>query len=174
MHDSTIDKGLVDTALREAEEEIGLDRSHLEIVCTLPSLRSGWLHTTAVAPVIALLNLDIEQLKIHENDEVEYSLWVPLRHFIVGDYHTQLRGLWHTKPSLSSEFCFRDLENGLPCIIWGLTAHICTAVSSIALGELPHFPSYCEVICKLDDRVAHTTELAPTSNIAKILWTSKL
>lgn len=174
MYDRTVDRGPVDTALREAEEEVGLDSSNLEVVCTLPPFRSGWLNTTAVTPVIALLNLDIETLKLHENDEVEYSIWVPLRHFIVGDYHTQLRGLWHAKPALSSEFCFRDPETGLQCIIWGLTAFICTAVSSIALRELPHFPSYCEAIWKLDDKMSYTKELAPTSNIAKILWTSKL
>lgn len=174
MHDRTVDKGPVDTALREAEEEVGLNSGHLEIVCTLPPFRSGWLHTTTVTPVVALLHLDIEKLKLSENDEVEYSLWVPLRHFIVGDHRKQLKGLWHTKPFLSSEFCFRDPETGRQCIIWGLTASICTAVSSIALGELPHFPSYCEAICKLDDKMAYTTELAPTSNIAKILLTSKL
>lgn len=174
MHDCTVDKSPVDTALREAEEEIGLDSCHLEVLCTLPPFISGWLDTTAVTPVIALLHLDIEQLEICENHEVEHALWVPLRHFIMSDYHTQLRGQWRAMLMSLSSFHLKETETGHTCIIWGLTASICIAASSIALGELPHYPFRCEVICKLDDKMVYMTELVPMSNLARILWTSKL
>lgn len=174
MYDRALDKDLVDTALRETKEEVGVDSCHVEVLCSLPPYLSGWLHTTTVSPVVALLHADTQGLEIHKNHEVESTLWVPLRNFIVGDYHTQMSGPWRGLPSSISSFHLTDPANGLPCNIWGLTAAICTAVSCIALGELPHYPSYCEAISKIDNRHVHTTELAPTSALANILLTSKL
>ena len=88
-----MDKTLVDTALREAKEEVGIDSRDLDILCALPPFLSGWHQTTIVTPVIALLQCDVEDLEICENRlEVDHTLWVPLRLFIVSDHHSQLRG----------------------------------------------------------------------------------
>ena len=170
MTDGTADSSPVDTALREAREEVGLDSSHLEVLAVLPPFVSGWFQTTAVSPVVALLHCDIERLEIRENSEVDYTLWVPLNLFIMGSHHTQLRGSWRGLPCLTSFFDFTQvLATERPCVIWGLTAAICSAVSSIALGELPHYPSYFEAILKIDKEYVYTTELVPTSTPVKIL-----
>ena len=174
MCDTKVDESPVDTALREAAEEVGLDSHHLEVLCTLPPFLSGWLHTIVVAPVMALLHTDIEQLELRKNHEVEHTLWVPLEHFVLSDYHTELRGPWRGLLYTIGAFHLREPERGVPCVIWGLTAAMCTAVSSIALGKLPHFPSYCEAIYKIDDTHVYAAELASTSRIADILQPSKL
>ena len=174
MCDAAVDESPVDTALREAAEEVGVDSRRLEVLCTLPPFLSGWMHTIAVAPVVALLHTDIEQLELHENHEVDHTLWVPLEHFIIGDYHSELRGPWRGLHYMINAFHLREPETGAPCVIWGLTAGICIAVSSIALGKSPHYPSYCEAICKIDDKHVYAAELASTSRIADILQTSKL
>ena len=174
MCDTKVDKSPADTALREAAEEVGLDSCHVEVLCTLPPFLSGWLHTIAVAPVVALLHTDIEQLELHENHEVEHSLWVPLEHFVLSDYHAELHGLWRGLLHTINAFHLREPEGGAPCVIWGLTAAMCIAVSSIALGKSPHYPSYCAAICKISDTHVYVPELASTSRIANILHTSKL
>ena len=164
MQDNATDKNLVDTALREANEEIGLDSRHVEVVCTLPPFPSGWQHTILVTPVVALLRPDIEQLQIHENEEVERTLWVPLNHVIINDYYTHLRRPWRGTPTSVHTLRLKE-PSGNSFDLWGLTATICISVSSIALGELPHFPFVCVVVWKADDRLMYITEFAPTSNL---------
>ena len=174
MYDSALDKSLVDTAFREAREEVGLDSCHLETVSVTPPFLSGWLHTVVVTPVIVLLHPAIEEVELCENHEVGHTLWVPMEHFVISDYHTQLRGLWRGLPSSISSFHFTDPTTGDPCNIWGLTAAICIAVSSIALAVLPHYPSYCEAISSIVDGDVYTMELAATSPLPTILQKSKL
>ncbi|CAI8012677.1 Nudix hydrolase 11 [Geodia barretti] len=177
MHDSTTDTTLVDTALREAREEVGVSRDSVEVLCSLPPFLSGWHHTTAVGVVPGLLCGDIEGLEIRENRrEVEHTTWIPLRHFIVGDYHRQMRGAWRGLPSSISSFYLPPSTDsgGHPRVVWGLTAAICTGVSSIALGELQHYPSYCSAISKIDDKYVHMSELAHTSQLYRDFQKSKL
>ena len=176
MHDAALDRILVDTALRETREEVGVNSEDIDAICSLPPFLSGWLHTTTVTPVAALLRGNIDDLVIRENrEEVEDTLWVPLQHFIVGDYHRQLRGGWRGLHSSISSFHLPPLvPGGPPQIVWGLTAAICTAVSSVALGELPHYPAYCEAILKIDETHVHASPLAPRSHIHRTLHKSKL
>ena len=177
MRDAAADATLVDTALREAREEVGIGGEAVEIVCSLPLFLSGWLQTTTVTPVVGLLRGDIDELEIRENrQEVEHTMWVPLRHFVVGDYHRELRGPWRGLLSTISSFHLPSLASGThPGVVWGLTAAICTAASSIALGELPHYPSFCQAISEINDRHVHTTELAHTSQLfGTLLHSSKL
>ena len=177
MRDSATDRTLVDTALREAREEVGVRSDSVEVLCSLPPFLSGWLTTTAVGVVPGLLCGSIEELDITENrQEVERTMWVPLRHFIVGDYHRQLRGAWRGVPSTHSSFHLPppDDSGGRPRVVWGLTAAICVAVSSVALGELPHYPSYVSAISKINDKYIHTLEVAHTSQLYRALRKSKL
>lgn len=164
MEDSR-DKNSLDTAIREAEEEIGIDRQKIEIVCALPPFISGWFQTIAVTPVIGLLHVDIDQLQIHANHEVECAFWVPLTHFISGDNHTTLRGSWRTQRISVESFHYDEPATGHCHDIWGLTASICTTVSSLALGELPHFPYTHRVIWKMDQHSIYFKELAPLAHM---------
>ena len=164
MQDSR-DKSSLDTAIREAEEEIGIDCQNVEIVCTLPPFISGWFQTIAVTPVIGLLHTDIDQLQIHANHEVECAFWVPLNHFISSDNHTTLRGDWRSQRISVESFHYDEPETGHCHDIWGLTADICTTVSSLALGEPTHFPHTHRVIWKMDQHYVHFKDLATLSHV---------
>ena len=77
------DKDLVHTALREAQEEIGLDPNLVTIVGQLPSYEiiSGY----QVTPIVAM----IDTLQSYQKDENEVSeiFHVPLQHFLRENNH---------------------------------------------------------------------------------------
>jgi 8-oxo-dGTP pyrophosphatase MutT (NUDIX family) len=72
------DNTLFDAAMREADEEIGLPPSHVDIVGVLPRYRtvSGY----EIAPVVGFVNPSFE-LKLDPN-EVESAFEVPLAHVL--------------------------------------------------------------------------------------------
>jgi len=71
------DDSVVATALREAQEEVGLEPAHIEVLGTLPEM---WTITNyLVTPVVAVLRPSIEELSLVLNEhEIDESLWVPL------------------------------------------------------------------------------------------------
>lgn len=75
------DKGPVGAALREAEEEVGLSRSRVDILGTLPS------HITVtgfdVTPVVGLIEGHVTP--VPEVGEVDEAFFVPLDHFMDTD-----------------------------------------------------------------------------------------
>ncbi|MFZ6649535.1 CoA pyrophosphatase [Undibacterium sp. TJN25] len=73
----------VETALREAEEEIGLDRKHVEIIGTLPEYKTGTGYV--VTPIVSLLHPPFE-LKA-DPFEVAEIFEVPLAFLMNGDNH---------------------------------------------------------------------------------------
>ena len=73
------DKTLAETALREADEEIGLARKHVNIAGYLPDMLTGT--GFCVTPVVARTSLTKRQLEsqlVANPDEVEALLFVPL------------------------------------------------------------------------------------------------
>ena len=76
----------VDTALREAQEEIGLDRRHVEIIGTMPDYLTGTGYH--VTPVVGLLTPPFE-LKADPH-EVAEIFEVPLAHLMNGAHHQRL------------------------------------------------------------------------------------
>ena len=70
QHDTT----LVDTALRETEEEIGLDRQHIEIIGNLPPYRT--ISRFEVLPYIGTVSTGFELTLDH--NEVDEVFEVPL------------------------------------------------------------------------------------------------
>ncbi|ESO98310.1 hypothetical protein LOTGIDRAFT_86292, partial [Lottia gigantea] len=71
------DKDDADTALREAEEEIGLRRENVEVVGNLPPIYAS--PPTSVVPVIGMIKDEFES--ILNRDEVDFVFYVPLRFF---------------------------------------------------------------------------------------------
>jgi 8-oxo-dGTP pyrophosphatase MutT (NUDIX family) len=71
------DESAIATALREAQEEVGLDPAQVEVLGTLPEL---WTITNfIVTPVLAIVRAPIEELHlVHHEHEVEETLWVSL------------------------------------------------------------------------------------------------
>jgi 8-oxo-dGTP pyrophosphatase MutT (NUDIX family) len=79
----SFDKNTIATAIREAEEEIGLNAQAIEIIGQLPPYQviSGYL----VTPVIAFISN--KQNYIIDHNEVAEIFQVPLQHFLNTENH---------------------------------------------------------------------------------------
>ncbi|KAM9572295.1 peroxisomal coenzyme A diphosphatase NUDT7 isoform 2-T3 [Salvelinus alpinus] len=127
------DRDDVDTALREAEEEIGLPPDQVDVVCTLFPImnKSGLL----VTPVVGFIEASFSPRP--NPAEVSAVFTVPLEFFTREIDHssysaTGIAGLLHS-------FQFPDPESGSHYQIWGLTAILAILVSVLALRKKPEF-----------------------------------
>ncbi|HEY6960907.1 MAG TPA: CoA pyrophosphatase [Gaiellaceae bacterium] len=111
------DESLVATALREAQEEIGLAPSLVRVVAELPTVRSG--------PT----NIDVHAFLGRIPAAIE---WVPSPHEVVEVLTPSVRELWD--PSLRREHLFTNarwpeglLVDGIPVgdrVLWGMTLRL--------------------------------------------------
>jgi 8-oxo-dGTP pyrophosphatase MutT (NUDIX family) len=116
------DMDVIETAVREAREEVGLPNDLVDVLGTLPT------HTTVtsfdVTPVIALLTAPFEV--VCEAGEVEEAFWVPLDHLLDADsYAVQSRrwtGTWRS---------YYTVPFG-PHYIWGATARMLRTLAEAA------------------------------------------
>ncbi|XP_071769383.1 peroxisomal coenzyme A diphosphatase NUDT7 [Centroberyx gerrardi] len=123
----------VDTALREAQEEIGLPADQVEVVCRLFPIinKSGLL----VTPVVGFIEESF--CPCPNPAEVSAVFSVPLDFFTREKDHSAygppgMTGLLHT-------FHFTDPDSGRQYHIWGLTAMLATLVSVLTLRKKPEF-----------------------------------
>ena len=131
----------MDTALREAEEEVGLNPRLVELVSMLPPFASGMTALTSVNPVVCLLKCKVKELSLVPNpDEVQAISWVPIKMFIESHSVKTSRIKWRGLPYQMLGFIHIDPETEAECHIWGLTGRICTSLSAIALNQVPSFP----------------------------------
>jgi 8-oxo-dGTP pyrophosphatase MutT (NUDIX family) len=112
-HKSLGDRDLLETAVREASEEVGIDLAKHEM---LGALQSAYSHTRRilVAPFVFQLKTDIT---LRLNQEVAESFWVPL---------DALSKMASTKSEVFVEKS-RLLVDSYVCdshVIWGLTFRI--------------------------------------------------
>lgn len=127
------DRDDVDTALREAEEEIGLPPDDVQVVCTLFPIinKSGLL----VTPVVGFIE---ESFCPSPNPaEVRSMFTVPLGFFTSEDHYSacgtsEMVGTLHF-------FNFVDPDSGRQYQIWGLTAMLAILVATLALRKKPRF-----------------------------------
>ncbi|XP_029992378.1 peroxisomal coenzyme A diphosphatase NUDT7 [Sphaeramia orbicularis] len=129
-----VDKDDVDTALREAEEEIGLPPDQVQVVCRLfPVInKSGLL----VTPVVGFI--DETFCPCPNPAEVSAVFSVPLDFFTSEKDHFTANGITGTVGPLHS-FYFMDSNSGSQYHIWGLTAVLAILVSALALKKKPEF-----------------------------------
>lgn len=80
------DASAIDTALRETEEEIGLDRRHIEVVGVLPDYVTGTGYR--VTPVVGLITLPFELTP--DANEVAEVFEVPLAFLMDAANHRRL------------------------------------------------------------------------------------
>lgn len=106
------DRDVIDAALREAEEEIGLDRTHVQVIG--PSDGYKTLSGFDITPVISVIPPDLA-LTPHA-DEVADIFEVPLRHVLAPSNHTKLTGDWLGRERSYYEIMWNDYR------IWGVTA----------------------------------------------------
>lgn len=109
------DVSLIQTALREAQEEVGIEPSRVEVLGTLTPLFIP-VSNMEVLPVIGLLQ---QKPDLHLNlDEVEYTIEVPICH------------LKNPKNHMSKTINIREFSIEAPYIkvdcedVWGATAMI--------------------------------------------------
>jgi len=134
------DLSLVNTALRETQEEVGISPHNLFYICTLPTLPVGIDNVTAVTTVVFLAK---SELVINVNtSEVEMAFWVPLDVFFNENTTTMPKSFVHKggKKFSTVAFEYYDSENQMTFIIWGFTARICVTAASVALNRSPYFP----------------------------------
>ncbi|XP_037307015.1 peroxisomal coenzyme A diphosphatase NUDT7 [Pungitius pungitius] len=124
----------VDTALREAEEEIGLPPADVLVVCRLVPIinKSGLL----VTPVVGFIE---ESFCPRPNPaEVSAVFTVPLDFFTRDKEHWSSHGVAGMRGFLHS-FYFVDPDSGRQFHIWGLTAMLAILVAVLALRRTPEF-----------------------------------
>ena len=134
----------VETALREAWEEVGLDRDGIQLLCRLATVESrGGL---CVTPIVGLMEHDsaIEQVLYERqfpNDEVEAVFTVPIEFFL--ESSGNLADKFHVPWSGGGTFAFRtynysyehhqDPKRKTTYKIFGLTAHVLHQVACLAV-----------------------------------------
>lgn len=113
-----------DTALREATEEIGLPRSHIEVLGTLPVYVTGTAYS--VTPVVALVTPGF--ILVPSPDEVADVFEVPLAYLMNPANHrrhaVEFDGItreWLSMPYLDSSV-LQDNGQSPERFIWGATA----------------------------------------------------
>lgn len=115
---SNKDAHLIDAALREAQEEIGLQRSDVEVLGVLPSFPTGT--GFAVTPVVGIVS-PYATLKPNP-DEVEQIFEVPLA-FVLDPANHLLQQL-DFQGSMRQWYAMPYELNGKEFYIWGITAGI--------------------------------------------------
>lgn len=113
------DEGPIGAALREAEEEIGLQRNDVEIIGVTDPYRTGTGYL--ITPVMAVVPPDLT-LSPHAA-EVDSVFEPPLSHLIDPANYTELEGEWNGRLRRYRELIWNDYR------IWGATASILANLS---------------------------------------------
>ena len=108
------DKSLLDTALRESQEELGIDVSDIDVLGELDDIETNT--NFIISPFVGIIPYPYE-FKVNEA-EIEKLLFVPLEHLLNKD--SCWEESWAYKGSPYSMY-FYHFENN---IIWGATAKI--------------------------------------------------
>ncbi len=110
----TYDASHIVTALRETEEEIGLDRSHIDVIGTMPDyvIASGY----RITPVVGLVRSPFEMSA--DPFEVAEIFEVPLE-FLMNGAHHQKRSAFISAQGGARTFYAMPYQN---YFIWGATA----------------------------------------------------
>ena len=157
------DAGPVETALREAHEEVHLDPEKVEVLTEMPQFPSGWNELIVVNPVVCLLRCSPSELKLVPNKEVECAFWVPLHTFLRGKMDKRV--LWRGKWLLAGGYIYRDPKGERGHFIWGLTGQICAALTAIALNTNPYYPHTAACIAGVNEGRVVLQQLAVTSQL---------
>ena len=122
------------TALREANEEVGLDEQYITPICRLETIESA--HGLCVTPVVAVVHphtvVAPESLTL-SSAEVEAAFSVPLNYFVADDNHASKEEVfWSGETFIMRVFMYEETAQR-SFRIWGLTAHVAHLVAELAL-----------------------------------------
>ncbi|XP_012496985.1 PREDICTED: peroxisomal coenzyme A diphosphatase NUDT7 [Propithecus coquereli] len=140
----------VATALREAQEEVGLRPHQVEVICRLvPCLFDKY---TLVTPVVGFIN---HNFKAQPNpDEVKRVFLVPLDYFLHPRVYRQNRFTFSGHSLIAHFFEYMNPEDGVTYQIKGMTARLAVLVALIILEKKPTF----EVEYNLNDLISSSKE----------------
>jgi 8-oxo-dGTP pyrophosphatase MutT (NUDIX family) len=127
------------TALREAQEEIGLEPSHVKIVTVLEPFLSK--HLLTVTPVVAILPEHHKFEPRPNAGEVDAIFDVPLEMFLKDERHRFEDRQWLEVKYRVHYFEFEAADRK-QFTIWGLTASILIRAASIILQRPADFPEF--------------------------------
>ncbi|KAI9103327.1 NUDIX hydrolase domain-like protein [Phlyctochytrium arcticum] len=137
-HEDGDDMNLLATALREAEEEVGLPQTLVKGVTVLPPFLSRF--QLLVTPVVGIIPRDFEP--VPNPEEVAECFNVPLHIFLHSQSdrtkHEYIDIRWRNGVWRRHAFWWRD-AHGKEFKIWGLTADILIQVAQIAYGRKAEF-----------------------------------
>jgi 8-oxo-dGTP pyrophosphatase MutT (NUDIX family) len=115
----------LDTALREAHEEVGLDPAASSIVGELDHLNTV-VSKSYIVPIVA--RLDQRPDLVAHTMEVDRVIWTPISELTrPGTYHVETWG----NPSLDRPLHFFELDDET---VWGATAHMLVDLMTRALS----------------------------------------
>lgn len=113
-HWEKADKDLIQTALREAQEEVGLDPQLVKVSGVLPSHATGG--SQPIVPIVGLVQADA--LFVANPDEVADIFRVPLRYLMNLENYQRHEHQWEGKPVAYYSTNWEGYK------IWGATANI--------------------------------------------------
>lgn len=130
-------ESIVDAAMRETFEEVGIESSLISVQCELSPL-STFVSRSYIVPVIASIAAKPE---LHLNEhEVERALWVPLAELVRPD--TYVSEMWTFSLSTASSDGDDDRGHGQPMhffylddeTVWGATARMLHELLTLTFG----------------------------------------
>jgi 8-oxo-dGTP pyrophosphatase MutT (NUDIX family) len=119
------------TALREAQEEVGLDPALVQPLCRLRTLES--VNHLCVTPIVGrIANVDAVQLGNLQlsQAEVEAAFWCPLA-FFATEPAEQFEVEWSQEMFVFRKYVYKESSCGRVFSITGLTAHIAHEVAEL-------------------------------------------
>lgn len=133
------DRDPVDTALREAREEIGMQPHQVEVLTQFPIFLARGRQP--VVPVVGLVPENFQPAI--QTSEVEAVFRAPLEMFLVNDpMHTSQDFEYKGKFLIMHSFDYKDPEHESRSFrIWGFTAQVLISVASIVFNRPPDFRS---------------------------------
>ncbi|KFU98462.1 PREDICTED: peroxisomal coenzyme A diphosphatase NUDT7, partial [Pterocles gutturalis] len=142
-----IDKDEIDTALREAKEEVGLQPEKVEVICRLVPGIDKMNHL--VTPVVGFIEDTFQATP--NPDEVSDVFVVPLDYFVEPVTYKPLPyTTWSGYSSWMHCFTYDDPEHKMSFKIWGLTAQFAVFLALVIFGKRPTF----EVDYDLDNLIS--------------------
>lgn len=166
------DKDIVATALREAQEEVGLPPEIVEVIAVLsPQISRAREKLMYVYPVIGILKSQFDL--VINSSEVQTTFEVPLEFFLLKETHKRDKMTFKGRTFDLHWFYFNTIEResqnkSLTFHIWGLTASICMHVAMVSLSKLPEFDleeDFSELKRYITELNASEDELKPLSRI---------
>ena len=142
------------TALREAQEEVGLDPSRVQPLCRLVPIESST--GLCVTPIVGYIQNSIEPSSLQLSEvEVEAAFCVPVSYFLEESNCASKQNMERCgRIYCRRTYFFQTEERTFK--IYGLTAHIAYQVAEIALGNL----SASEICALVSNRMDEKHEIS--------------